>query len=250
MNGLRVVRRILKESDRVKRTPRRLNQSLRDFPTYTIPEASLYLAVPESTLRYWVSNHPVWRVAGAGPRVPLLSFRDVAQAYYVELVRTHFDLSLSTMRRVLNEAHKESKAEYPLLKSNIRVFLKHIIMDKPARGKQPRRMIDLTKHRQLGIPEVIEPLSTRIRWNTRGEPVQIFPWRFWSGKAEDETRPVSINPEVMSGRLVITGTRIPVNVVLQRNVAGESIPSLAKDYRLPEGSIRQALDHLVQKKAA
>lgn len=231
----------------MKRIPRRSNQTLRDFPTYTIPEAALYLAIPESTLRYWLTNHPLWRVAGAGRR-PLLSFQDVAQAYYVEMVRKHFELPLSDMRHVLEEAAKESKATYPLLQKNIWLFAKHVIMDKRASAKQPRRVIDLSRSRQLAFPEVVMPLSSRFLWRG-GQYVQIYPWRLWSGKTSDKVRPVSINPEVMSGRLVISGTRIPVQVVLQRNLSGETVSAIAKDYRLSTSSINQAIEHLVQQAA-
>jgi hypothetical protein len=93
--------RIFEASDRMKREPRRPNQPLKDFPIYTVPEAAAYLAMPARTLRYWVSDRPVWPVAGSGQGTPLLSFRDIAQAYYIDLVRKHFHLSLRKTREVL-----------------------------------------------------------------------------------------------------------------------------------------------------
>lgn len=231
------------------RVARRHNQSLRDYPTYTIPEAAVSLGIPTRTLRYWLLDHPVWEIAGHDLSTPpLLSFRDVAQAYYIELVRTHFQLSLAHTRKVIEEASKESKASYPLLKNNIRLMFKRVIMDKPARGEQPRRAIDLSHNRQLTILEVVDQFSTRIQWDRHNEPLQIFPWRYWTGPG-DTTQPVSMNPDVMSGRLVITGTRIPVQLVLVRSEK-ESVPQIANDYELPEDTIQQALRHLVRKKAA
>jgi uncharacterized protein (DUF433 family) len=105
-------------------------------------------------------------------------------------------------------------------------------------------MIDLSQYPQFAIPEIIEPLSTRIRWDNKGDLVQIYPWRRWTGKAEDKSRPVTIDPDVMSGKLVITGTRIPVEVVAMRKQSGETVKELAFDYRLSEDSIQQALTHL------
>lgn len=229
------------------RMPRKAGQSLRSFPTYTIPEAASYLAIPTRTLRYWILDHPVWPVAGADQDTPLLSFQDLAQAYYVEIVRKHFRFSLPTTRRVLEAAKKETKSPYPLLRPNIYVFFKHVMMEKPARGRQPHRMINLTQNRQLAIPDIVRPFSTRIRWDAHGEPIQLFPWRLWT--PGDQAKPVSIHPDIMSGRLVITGTRIPVVVVLQRKLAGETVADLAIDYHLPEGSIQEALTHLVQQAA-
>jgi uncharacterized protein (DUF433 family) len=247
MKRLRVVLRGFEESDTVKRIPRRSNQSLLDFPTYTIPEAALYLAIPVRTLRYWVLDNPVWEIAGADLESPLLSFRDVAQAYYIDLVRRRFSLSPAKTREVLLEASKETRRQYPLLQKNILVFFKHILMKKGASRKQ-RTLIDLTQHRQLAMWDVVKPFASRVEWNSRGQLVRIFPWRLWKGP-EDSRTPVSIDPEIMSGRLVVTGTRIPVQVVLQRNLAGESVSQIAKDYRLSTSSINQAIDHLVHKAA-
>ena len=49
---------------------------------------------------------------------------------------------------------------------------------------------------------------------------------------------------------MITGTRIPVEVVALRKAGGESIPYLAKDYRISEAGIENALEHLVPEKKA
>lgn len=246
MKELRVVLRVLEKSEMAKRTPRKPHQSLRDYPIYTFPEASVYLAIPESTLRYWIVRNPVWRMSD--PDGHLLSFRDIAQAYYLEMARKHFNLSLSKMRDVIKEAHKDSKSEYPLLRPNVRTFLKHVFIDKPARGKLPRRYINWTQFGQLGMPEIVQPLSTRYRWTNN--TLQLFPWRLWDGTAEDKRVPVMLDPDVMSGQLVITGTRIPVQVIALRKAAGESVPYLAKDYRITEAGIEHALEHFVQEKKA
>ena len=75
----------------------------------------------------------------------------------------------------------------------------------------------------------------------------IFPWRFW--ERDNESTPVKIDPEVMSGRLVITGTRIPVRMIVDRIKRGQTATYLANDYRIPVESIEKALKHL-DKKAA
>lgn len=246
MEDWRVLLKVLKEVDMVKRIPRRKDQSLQDYPLYTIAEASIYLAIPESTLRYWIKRHPVWKIAD--PDGHLLSFRDLAQAYYLEMARKHFNLSLRKMRDVESQARRESKSDYPLLRPNISTFLNHIFMEKPARGKQPQRIVNLTRYGQLAIPGIVKPLTTRFSWTSN--TFQLFPWRLWDGTIEDKRRPVMLDPDVMSGKLVITGTRIPVQVIALRRAAGESVPHLAKDYRIPESGIEFALEHLAQEKKA
>lgn len=224
------------------RIPRSRGQDLRDYPTYTIPEAATYLGMSRRTLQSWIADDPIWKVSGAHLAVPLLSFRDVAQAYYVQIVRKHFHLSMRQAREVLRVVQKESSAQYPLLGKNVVLFFKHIILIKPARGKQPRRNIDLTKSRQLGISEVIDLFKTRIKRDKKGESEKLFPWRYWT--PGDETQPVEMDPQIMSGRLVVTGTRIPVQVLWNRSQANESVSRLADDYGIDETRINLAISHL------
>jgi uncharacterized protein (DUF433 family) len=224
------------------RIPRGRGEDLRDYPTYTIPEAATFLGMSRRTLQSWIADDPIWKVSGARFAVPLLSFRDIAQAYYIQIVRKHFHLSMAETRSVLAQVRKESKAQYPLLGRNVVLFFKHIILIRPARGKQPRRNIDLTSNRQLGISEVIDLFATRIQRDRKGEGAKLFPWRQWT--PGDDARPVEIDPEIMSGRLVVTGTRIPVQVLWNRHKGNESIPRLAADYALDETKITLAISHL------
>lgn len=225
------------------RIPRLRGQSLRDYPTYTIPEAAIFLGMPVRTLRRWVLDKPLWKIAGANLDVPLLSFRDIAQIYYIELVRSHFGLSVRDARRVLELSKKESRAQYLLLSKHVRTFFRHIILTKPPRGKHPRRDIDLSRSRQLSIPEVIDMFATRMR-RSGADVKKLYPWRYWIPGKREET-PVSIDPEVMSGRLVVTGTRIPVQVLLSRKTAGEPLSEIAADYDLSVDQINLAISHIV-----
>ena len=53
---------------------------------------------------------------------------------------------------------------------------------------------------------------------------------------------IESNPSIMMGKPVIAGTRIPVELVLEKLAAGETIEQLIKAYpRLTEETIRAAL---------
>jgi len=231
------------------RKPRTHDQDLRDYPVYTLPEAARYLGMPGRTLYSWLSDHPFWSPAGADYPIQLLSFKDIAQSHFIEFIRHHANISARKAREILKYAKLETNSQYPLLDANIKVLLGHILLDKPARKRIPRHVVDLSRHRQLVIAEVVDLYATRIKRNTRGELERLYPWRFWN-RNEDGRKPVTIDPNIMSGRLVVTGTRIPVDVLLNRNRAGESVPDLSKDYGLPEQAINDALRHLALRKAA
>jgi uncharacterized protein (DUF433 family) len=54
---------------------------------------------------------------------------------------------------------------------------------------------------------------------------------------------IEMNPKIMMGKPVIAGTRITVELVLEKLAAGETIEQLLMSYpRLTEQSIRAALD--------
>ena len=56
-----------------------------------------------------------------------------------------------------------------------------------------------------------------------------------------DTKWIQSNPSIMMGKPVITGTRIPVELILEKFAAGETIEQLLEAYpRLTEEGIRAA----------
>ncbi|MGA8012761.1 MAG: DUF433 domain-containing protein [Candidatus Acidiferrales bacterium] len=230
------------------REARRRNQDVRDYPIYTIPEAAAYLGMPQRTFYNWLSDHPLWAPAGKGTKVQLLSFRDLAQAHFIEFIRKHAGISMQKAKEILHNAQLETNSRYPLLDRNIKVLFKHILLDKPARGRVARHVVDLSQHRQFVMQHVVDLFATRVKRDRRGELEQLYPWRLY--KVGDEAKPVTLDPDVMSGRLVITGTRIPARLLWARRKSGEKISAIAHDYDIGEEIVVQALRHLGIPKAA
>lgn len=55
---------------------------------------------------------------------------------------------------------------------------------------------------------------------------------------------ITINPKIMFGKPIITGTRIPVEIILQKLANGEETEEILKDYpRLDRKDIRAVLDY-------
>ncbi len=229
------------------RTARAPHQELRNYPIYTIPEAALYIAMPSRTLRHWVSNEPRWAVSGSTYSTKLLSFQDLAQSYVLNFIRRHVGLSGRQTLQVLHEARRHTRSKYPLLSQDIRYVWRQVFLYKPASEGTSRQVISLTRHGQREFPEIADLFATRIQY-VDGIVAQVFPWKFV--KPEDQSKPLTIDPLIMSGGLVLTGTRIPARVIAERSRAGEDIPDIARDYRLGEDIIEKALRHLGLPKAA
>jgi uncharacterized protein (DUF433 family) len=222
-------------------------QDARTLPTYTIPEAAAMLAINRWTLAEWYEGpKPLLKASGSyldNGNIKLLSFRDLEEVYKVHLLRTIHGKSMQYLQLALVDARKVSKSEHPLLDFETLVF-KHLALDMPPKGKNPRKMIPLgsTAQMSLYIPAVIETWGRRIIQDSKGKGEQIFPWK--DAKTDGESRPVSINANVLSGRLVVTGTRIPVEVLKGYYESGKSVEKIAELYKLDVDTVRKALHHL------
>ena len=57
-----------------------------------------------------------------------------------------------------------------------------------------------------------------------------------------DTKLIESNPSIMMGKPVIAGTRIPVELILEKFASGETIEQLLEEYpRLTEEGVRAAL---------
>jgi uncharacterized protein (DUF433 family) len=146
----------------------------------------------------------------------------------------------------MRNARKMFRSQHPLQRADaIKECLRDLVYDKPARGVNPRTVTSLGKKpgQQL-VEEVANMFSERIETGRF-----IFPWRY--AATDHQSRPVSMNPHIMSGRLVVTGTRIPVTVLWGRRRAGANSTEIAKDYGLDREVVDKALTHFgIRQKAA
>jgi len=226
---------------------REKGQDIRHVPTYTIPEAAGFLAVRRRTLFSWYEgDEPLLEASGRHGAAHLLSYRDIEEAYRVHLLRERSGFSLQFLRRSMSNARKMFGSRHPLQRADaVKECLTDLVYDKPARGKSPRTITSLgQKPGQQVVDEVADLFAERI---VDGE--FIFPWRF--AATDHESRPVSMNPQIMSGRLVVAGTRIPVATLVGRKRAGESAGEIAKEYDLEPDTVEKALAHIgIRQKAA
>jgi len=219
---------------------RQPGQDIRTLPTYTIPEAATFLAINRRTLSSWYEGeNPILKASGHFGSTHLLSYRDLEEAYRVYLLREKFHFSLQFLRRSMHNARRMFKSQHPLQRTDaIKECLQDLVYDKPARGKKPRTVTSLgIKPGQQVVKEVADLFGERIESGRF-----IFPWRF--AATDHESRPVSMNPRIMSGRLVVTGTRIPVTTLLGQKRAGAKVEEIAADFGLERDVVEQAIAHL------
>jgi uncharacterized protein (DUF433 family) len=226
---------------------RKPGQDVRTVPTYTIPEASSFLAINQRTLFSWYEGtEPILKASGVIGSIHLLSYRDLEEAYRVYLLRERFQFSLQFLRKSMSNARKMFRSHHPLQRADaVKECLKDLVYDKPARGDNPRTVTSLGQRPgQQVVKEAVDLFAERIEAGHF-----IFPWRF--AATDHSSRPVSMNPNIMSGRLVVRDTRIPVCALLESKRSGAKIHEIARDYELDFEIVEKALIHIgLRQKAA
>jgi len=233
----------------MRRKPiRKTGEDLRDFPTYTIPEAAVILGLPPRTVREWFSgDDAVLSPAGSIGGLPLLSFKDALDVYALFLLRSLHNFSMQSIKSAMEAMSRHTQAKH-VVSEHLSVFKDHLLLEMPKRQNRERQLVDLSVHGdQLAIPGIVDVFSNRVLRTGAGEISALFPWRLW--KQDQASKPVQINPEIMSGRLVVTGTRIPVSMIHDRVKRGQSLSFIASDYGIPVDRVDKALKHLDQKAA-
>ena len=103
----------------------------------------------------------------------------------------------------------------------------------------------------IPLNEFVDELGERILRDKHRLPRRLYPWRLFT--PGDDSRPVSMDPDIVSGRLVVTGTRIPVSILLGKRIKGQSDGQIARSYHLTVEVVEKALRHIdrpISKKAA
>lgn len=224
---------------------RKAGQDIRTLPTYTIPEAATFLAINQRTLFSWYEgDEPLLNASGKCGSVYLLSYCDLEEAYRVHLLREKLKYPLQFLKRSMRNLRTMSRSQHPLGSIRHIECLRDLVYDKPARGSSPRTTISLGRNPgQHFVEEVVDLFAERIEAGKF-----IFPW--YLAATDRQTRPVSMNPHIMSGRLVVTGTRIPAMVLWERRRDGENIDGIARDYGLDRDTVEKAITHIGKRKKA
>jgi uncharacterized protein (DUF433 family) len=218
----------------------RTKMDLLELPNYGLPEASLYLHVPISTLRYWVlgteADRPLVRLASRHPR-SLLSFKNLIECYVLEVIRLSHKIGLRTIRYSLATALSKYPSPHPFADYSLTTHNGHIYLDE-------RDLVDLSKGGQFAFREFMDSSFRRVDRNQSGLAKRLFPFtekaQMLQAQAE-ASRTVVIDPAVSFGMPVLADSRITTGFLASRYRGGDSISMLAKDYGRKEREIEEAL---------
>lgn len=218
----------------------------REIGRYSIPEAAMSLSVPERTLRNWFLGenrifHPSYQESGS----VLLSFYDITEAYIIDVLRSHWGFNPRKLRAALARLRASTRFDRPLLRKQLSVIpeFQNLIVTFTEKGR--RVHVDMAHDGNLVFDEIAQTMAMRISRDSHGKPIRLYP----GADLDSESTPVSIDPEVMSGELVVTGTRIPATMILAKKVSGKSAEQIADAYHLDRDLIRRVLQHFEREKS-
>ena len=223
----------------------REGQDKRDVGRYSIPEAAGYLAVPARTMRRWFLGerrlfNPSYRRGGD----VLLSFNDVTEAYIIEVLRNHYDFSPIKLRRIVEALRVRSNLDKPLAQREFYAIpeFQSFVDRRVIRGQQTN--IDLAHHGNLVFDQFVAALGKRVQRDRRGHACRLYPWK----ESDSDESPLSMDPDVLSGELVVSGTRIPATMLYAKKLAGKTAAQIARSYHLKPALIRKVLNHFEREK--
>jgi uncharacterized protein (DUF433 family) len=217
----------------------------RAMPRYSIGEAARYLRLPPSTLRAWFEGttygsrpflkhfKPILKPASKD----YLSFYDVASAHVLMAFKAK-GVNTENLRTVIQSLEKTyPNARYPLLGTDFSLFGKDVVI------KELGQLMNLSKHRQLGLKAVMEKFLSRLEFEDDALPSRFSPIQSAKGW-------IVIDPELSSGRPVVRGSGIAAEIIAKRKESGESVSSLSKDYHLSRRAVEEAITYFETSKAA
>lgn len=199
-------------------------------PIYTVTEAAHYIRLPRTTLAAWV--HPDSGVIAPAEHPPArLSFLNLVEAFVLSAIRRTHQIPLQRVRKALNFVQESLGVPHPLANEvfktdGVSLFVEHM-----------GQLIEANANGQIMMREVLEGHLQRIEWRS-GLAARVYPIVRASG---DQPKTIMIDPEFGFGRPVIANTGIRIEALVERYMAGETIPEIAEDYGVPAESVDDAI---------
>lgn len=220
------------------------NISIFDTPAYLASEVSSILNLPSATVKAWAFGYnynagqkrfqPVITPADGARR--LLSFANLCELHVLSAIRRRHKVSLFKVRDSIDYLrHELGYSQHPLLDkelqtNNIDLFVEHA-----------SQLLNIARDGQVAMRGDFEQALARIERDSNGTAVRLFPYSRTSISAINQPKAVVIDPRVSFGRPILTSAAIPTEIIADRFLAGDSPTEMAKDYRVEEEEIEEAI---------
>jgi uncharacterized protein (DUF433 family) len=208
-----------------------------DREMYTEALAARLLAVPQSTLHYWLEGgtrrgkeyNPIIRLEPLGRRV--VTWAEFVEAGWLSAYRNH-NIPMPELRKFIDELREQFGVPYPLADRRPLVSGRSLVYDAQTAA-------------QLGVEfYLVSVINGQTMLTSSGE---TFVRRVeWDGDVAvaykpdpNPQSPVRIDPDVRFGKPAVKG--ISTEVIWEQDDAGEDAEAIAETYQLEVADVRWAL---------
>jgi uncharacterized protein (DUF433 family) len=207
---------------------------LYEEPAYGLSEAAVYLKVPCTTLRYWLTGFgkqfPIIQPVESAPT--RLSFLNLLECHVLAGMRKVYDLKLPRVRSALRKVSEQFPQPHPLISEVFLTDRKDLFIERMGQIVNVSRQQD-----QLSLDFYLMHLE-RVETDSKGL-FKFFP--FVRQPRPSEPKIIEIDPMISFGKPVIAGTGISTAIIASRFGARDSVSSLAEEYGCTTQQIEEAI---------
>ncbi len=201
---------------------------------YGLPEAAVYLKVPYTTLRYWLTGFgklsPIIEPVESSPI--RLSFLNLLECHALAGMRKIYNLKLPKVRSALRKISREFPQPHPLINQVFKTDRRDLFIERMG------KTINVSQqHDQMSLDFYRMHLE-RVEIDPKGL-FRFFPFVVEPRASEPKT--IEINPRIGFGKPIIAGTAIATAIIASRFNARESVTALAEEYGCTPQQIEEAI---------
>jgi uncharacterized protein (DUF433 family)/transposase-like protein len=232
------------EASMARKKVERTEEDIRDYPSYSIEEVAEYIDVPKQTLRAWVSGYSYTTKTGTHRRPPiirianrrknLMSFFNLIEAQVLAATRKR-KISLYRVRKSIEYMRENLQQDRPLLTCVFDTVGQNMFVQQ-VEGVKFKDPLNITRHGQFGFKGILRKHLNRIERDSAGLPTRLYPM-----KATGKT--IAIHPCISSGKPSLRKSGVMAEVIASRKREGETVTSLARDFKTTVGEIKAAVTY-------
>lgn len=214
-------------------------------PIYSIPEVAAYLHIQPATLRSWVLGRNYKTRTGekrfsepliliADPKTHTLSFINLIEVHVLSAIRKAHNVPMHNIRPALLHLSDKYDVTHPLAECDLLTDGLDLFIE------ECNNLISVNRQGQIALKPMLTGYLSRIIRDDQGIPARLFPFAT-PGMAEIQANAKEnlfvIDFNVAFGRRLVNGTGVPVDEIIDRVEAGESLDSIAEDFEIDKNKL-------------
>ncbi|MEC3974566.1 DUF433 domain-containing protein [Amycolatopsis sp. H20-H5] len=213
-----------------------------DQEMYTEPEAARLLAVPPTTLNYWLEGgerrgklyEPIVRETRKGGH-PAVTWAEFVECAWLRQYRRKHQVPMKELRAFISQLRDKLGVPYPLAHAKAFAYQGKLIIEETQRsvGLDPEFYLVAPVGGQMMLTAPGEEYHERLHYADE----IVTAWR----PHDDPKSSVLIQPNVRFGRPAVAG--ISTDVLWEQVDAGASIAEVAEDFGISSRDVRWAVSY-------